>query len=75
MYGLQNHTMFVIYICDIVFVSGKTGNMNLESEEVTTFEVNVLGLYTILLKTYILSIDTRTQILILRQEQNLALQQ
>ena len=49
--------------------------MNLESEEVTTFEVNVLGLYTILLKTYILSIDTRTQILILRQEQNLALQQ
>ena len=48
--------------------------MNLESEEITTFEVNVLSPYTILLKTFILIIDTRAQILILRQEENLTLQ-
>ena len=45
--------------------------MNLESEEITTFKVNVLSLYTILLKTYILIIDTRELIVILRQEENL----
>ena len=48
--------------------------MNLESEDISTFEVNVRSLYTILLKTYILIIDTREQILILRQEENLTLQ-
>ena len=59
---------------DIGFVSGSTGNMNLKSEEISTFEVNVLSLYTILLKFYMLIIDTHTQILILRQEENLTLQ-
>ena len=48
--------------------------MNLKSEEISTFEVNVLSLYTILLKFYMLIIDTHTQILILRQEENLTLQ-
>ena len=59
---------------DIRFVSGSTGNMNLKSEEISTFEVNVLSLYTILLKFYMLIIDTHAQILILRQEENLTLQ-